>query len=222
MQPSISLPYAKLDDQPADTKRSQPRSSMFLAAVIRSGTEQAPVKVRNMSPNGAMVDTPLAPTRGTSVDLMRGPLIARATVMWSSGNRVGLRFASEVSVKEWLAPPTAVHQQRVDEIVALVKAGGLPQTNSASANVAASREGRTQEQLVDDLAATMRLLGDLEDDLASSDETLTRHGMKLQNLDIAMQMLRAVSVELMPGSNERVSLAKLEDLRVTCAKALGR
>lgn len=174
-----------------------------------------------MSANGAMVDTPLAPTRGTSVDLMRGPLIARGTVIWSSGNRVGLRFPSEVSVKEWLAPPTSVHQQRVDEIVALVKAGGLPQADRASAGHAASREARTHEQLVDDLAATMRLLSNLEDDLASCDETLARHEMKIQNLDIAMQMLRAVAAELMPGSNERVSLAKLENLRVTCAKALG-
>lgn len=222
METVIPRPYAELDDQPAGNKRIQPRSSMFLVAVMRSGTEQAPVKVRNMSPNGAMVDTPFAPSRGTSVDLMRGPFIARGTVMWSSGNRVGLRFSSEVSVKEWLAPPTAVHQQRVDDIVALVKAGGLPQLESASADHAASREVRTHEQLVDDLAATMRLLGDLEDDLASCDETLARHGMKLQNLDIAMQMLRAVAAELMPSSKERVSLAKIEDLRVTCAKALGR
>lgn len=207
--------------QPAGDKRSQPRSSMFVAAVMRSGMEQAPVKVRNMSPNGAMVDTPLAPARGTSVDLTRGPLIARGTVIWSSGNRVGLRFSSEISVKEWMAPTTAVHQQRVDEMVALVKAGGLPPGDPAFAGRAASREARTHEQLVDDLAATMRLLSDLEDDLASCDETLARHGMKLQNLDIAMQMLRAVSAELMPGSNERVSLARLEDLRVTCAKALG-
>ena len=189
---------------------------------MRAGTEQAPVKVRNMSASGAMVDTPLAPTRGTSVDLMRGPLVARGTVIWSSGNRVGLRFSSEVSVKDWLAPPTAVHQQRVDEIVALVKAGGLPPGDPASLDRTAARDARTHEQLVDDLAATMRLLSDLEDDLAACDETLARHGVKLQNLDIAMQMLRAVSAELIPDSTERVSLSKLEDLRVTCAKALGR
>ena len=222
MQTAISLPDSELDDQPVGDKRMQPRSSMFLAAVMRAGMEQAPVKVRNMSPNGAMVDTSLAPTRGTSVDLMRGPLIARGTVIWSSGNRVGLRFSSDVSVKEWLAPPTAVHQQRVDEIVALVKAGGLPQGDPASADRAASQEARKHEQLVDDLAATMRLLSDLEVDLASCDETLARHAMKLQNLDIAMQMLQAVAAELTPGSDERVSLAKLGDLRVTCAKALGR
>lgn len=50
---------------------------MFLAAVLRAGTEQTPVKVRNMSPNGAMVGAPVMPISGTNVDLMRGPLVAR-------------------------------------------------------------------------------------------------------------------------------------------------
>jgi hypothetical protein len=202
---------------PPTDKRGQARSSMFLAAVLRAGREQAPVKVRNMSPNGAMIETPLSPTEGTSVDLMRGRLVARGTVIWSSGKRCGLRFSSEVLVKEWLAAPTAVHQQRVDEMVALVKAGGVPDAPSLAVH-----QARSNEQLVDDLRAVIRLMQDLEDDLASTDETLARHGVKLQSLDIAMQMLRAVSAELTPGSGEQVSLAKLEDLRVTCAKALGQ
>ena len=38
----------------------------------------------------------------------------------------------------------------------------------------------------------MRLIEDLEEDLSSSADTLARHGVKLQNLDIAMQMVRAI------------------------------
>jgi hypothetical protein len=103
-------------------------------------------------------------------------------------------------------------------MVALVKAGGIPETPSLAVH-----QPRSQEQLVDDLGAVIRLMQDLEDDLATCDETVARHGLKLQNLDIAMQMLRAVSAELTPGSSdERVSLARLADLRVACAKALGQ
>jgi hypothetical protein len=86
-------------------------------------------------------------------------------------------------------------------MVALVKAGGVPDAPSLAVH-----QARSNEQLVDDLRAVIRLMQDL----------------KLQSLDIAMQMLRAVSAELTPGSGEQVSLAKLEDLRVTCAKALGQ
>ena len=61
---------------------------------------------------------------------------------------------------------------------------------------------------------------DLEDDLASSDETLGRHGTKLQNLDIAMQMVRAVSGELTSGDGRQpLDIARLKDLRVTCSQA---
>lgn len=202
--------------------RAQLRSSMFLAAVMRAGSEQAPVKVRNMSPNGAMVETPLIPVRGANVELLRGHLVARGTVIWSSTTRCGLRFSSEVSVKDWLAAPTAVHQQRVDEMVALVKAGANSQPACVAAYQDAAVEARSHEQLVDDLGTVVRLMQDLEADLASSIETLERHGMKLQNLDIAMQMLRAVSSEISPeSSKEPVSLAKLADLRVASAKALG-
>lgn len=203
---------------PAVDARSGSRSSMFLAAVMRAGTEQAPVKVRNMSPYGAMVETPLMPRAGSTVELIRGALVARGTVIWSTAARCGLRFSSEVSVKDWLAAPTKVQQQRVDEFVALVKAGA---TDLGRDDIA-PHQARSHDQLVDDLGAVVRLMQDLEDDLASCDETLARHATKLQNLDIAMQMLRAVAGELSTGANDGPSsMARLKDLRVACEQALG-
>ncbi len=183
---------------PSADGRGQPRWSLFLAAVLRSGTEQAPVKVRNMSPNGALIETSVTPSQGAKVDLLRGALIARGTVMWALANRCGLHFSSEVSVKDWLAAPTKVEQQRVDGIVALVKAGGA----DLGREVTEEREPQSHEQLVKDLGVVVTLMQDLEDDLAASDETLERHAMKLQNLDIAMQMLRAVAVELTPHGSD--------------------
>jgi hypothetical protein len=109
----FSRPMGTLEDEPE--ARAQQRSSMFLAAVLRAGTEQAEVRVRNMSPHGAMVETHLTPPPGTRVDLLRGRLVGPGTVIWSSANRCGLRFNSEVSVQDWLAPPSKVQQQRVDE-----------------------------------------------------------------------------------------------------------
>ncbi len=197
--------------------RTQPRSSMFLAAVLRAGTEQAPVKVRNMSPNGAMIETSVTPVTGSQVELIRGALIARGSVIWTSANKCGVRFSSEVSVKDWLAAPDKSQQQRVDDIVALVKAGGADPRGDERPTQAP----RSHEQLIDDLGEVVKLMQDLENDLAESDATLERHGVKLQNLDIAMQMLRAVAGELGPdGSDRPVSMARLEDLRLACAQAL--
>lgn len=61
---------------------------------------------------------------------------------------------------------------------------------------------------------------DLENDLSSSAETVARHAMKLQNLDIAMQMLRAVADEMRSGGVPPLSDARLKDLRVSCAQAV--
>jgi len=202
--------------------RRQQRSSMFVSAVLAAGSEQAAVKVRNMSANGAMIESPLIPPPGTDVLLIRGALAAQGTIMWSSNDRCGVQFASALSVKEWLAPPARTGQQRVDELVALAKAGMLPASGVATGDSDQSRRPRSQEQLVEDLGAVARLLQDLEDDLASSDETLARHGIKLQNLDIAMQMVRAIAQELRSADKgPPASLARLEDLRVACAQALG-
>lgn len=190
---------------------------MFLAAVLRAGTSQTPAKVRNMSSSGAMIELAAAPSPGKTVELMRGTLIARGSVVWSSPSRCGIRFSSEVLVEDWLAAPTKVQQRRVDEIVSLVKAGGADPVPIDGGPT----EARTTEELVDDIGAVIRLMQDLEDDLAASAKTLERHGMKLQHLDIAMQMLRAVACELTPdGGDEQCSLAKLKDLRVACAQAL--
>ena len=150
---------------------------------------------------------------------MRGSLIAKGVVVWTSPKRCGLRLASAVSVQEWLAAPAKVEQQRVDNIIALVRSGAvLP---SADLDAANSADPRTEAQLVDDLGAVVRLMASLEDELASSEETLARHGMKLQHLDIAMQMLRAVAKELAPAGSGGATGARLEDLRVSCAQALG-
>ena len=166
-----------------------------------------------------MIETPLMLAVGAEVHLIRGELRAQGEVVWFSGKRCGLKFVSEISVSDWLAPPSNVAQQRVDQVVALVKAGHAPGVGGLPSPDPASR--RSQDQLVEDLGAVRRLMQDLEDDLASSPDTLGRHGRKLQNLDIAMQMLSAIAKELKPeAGNQHPSMAKLEDLRVVCEQAL--
>ena len=81
---------------------------------------------------------------------------------------------------------------------------------------------RSHEQLVDDLSAVILLMQSLEDELVTCQETLIRHGTKLQNLDIAMQMVRAIAHVLQSDlGSQSQTLARLEDLRFACAQALG-
>lgn len=175
--------------------RRQPRSSMFLACVMLAGPGSAPAKIRNLSPNGALIETPVVPPVGTIVDLIRGSLSARGEVMWQSENRCGVRFSSQVSVSDWLKTPAASQQSRVDELVALVKTGPLPDANSRSDDLRPTKP-RSREKLIDDLAAAISLIRVLDQELGSSHETLVRHAGVLQNLDIAVQMLGTIAAEL--------------------------
>ena len=213
----MSVPQEASDPSYANA-RSQLRSSLFLAAMLRSGTEISPVRVRNMSVNGAMIEAPAAPPTGTTVDLLRGPLAARGTVVWSSASGFGVRFSSLVTVKEWLAaPPTGARQQQVDDLVALVNAGGADLLGDDDDAI----EHRSKEHLGDDLSFVVRLMQALEDDLSHSPETLERHATALQNLDMAMQMVRAVAGALTSKTgDERSRTTKLGHLRTACKQAL--
>ena len=86
---------------PADQRRA-PRASMFIACTLHAGGELAPVRIRNMSPDGALVETPLLPPPGSRVRLVRETLVAEGIVAWTSDKKLGLRFSSAVSVPVWM------------------------------------------------------------------------------------------------------------------------
>lgn len=108
-----------------------------------------------------------------------------------------------------------MEQNRVDSIIASVKTGTI------DASLERISQTVPHVEIHDDLAAVVRLMQDLEDDLASSPDTLERPAKKLQNLDIAVQMLRAIAGELTPDTTGATGgIARLDDLRVVCAQAL--
>jgi len=199
---------------------------MFIAATLYWDQHRNPVKVRNMSLTGALVESPVIPPAGARVHLIRGSYSAEGRVVWTDKNRCGLHLATQVNVRDWLAPPTNGEQQRVDQIVALVKAGAVP-LPTGSLNARPERPdlpaSLSTDQLTHDLGLVSQLIEDLGDDLASEPDTLMNHATKLQNLDIAMQMLGAICSELSASdSGDGSRMARIEDLRTSCDQALGK
>jgi hypothetical protein len=157
------------------------------------------------------------------VQLVRGGLIVHGLVAWSDDRRCGLKFSGRVDVQQWRAAPANLEQQRVDEVVRLVKAGTVP---LPVGSLAQSREGietpGSTEQLSKDLQRASDLLDNLGGLLASDADVVLRHGQSLQDLDIAMQVIAAVAGMVEGNADPRDGGAKLEALRRSADQALQR
>lgn len=199
--------------------RAEPRTNLFLGAVIRSAGLSLPVKVRNMSVSGALVEGADLPDEGAEVKLVRGSLALCATIAWSANGRCGLRFSTLACVRDWLAPPTNPLQQRVDEAVRVLKLGAVP-IPKRPASQGGAQSGSEFAHFSEDLRRAMRLVKDLCHALSSDDEVVIRHAEKLQNMDIVQQTVAAVAEALAGAMDESVAATRFVSLRASCAAAL--
>lgn len=195
------------------------RASLYLAAALYCDGASSPIKIRNISSTGALVegDTPAV---GTLVQLVRGGLIVHALVAWSDGGRCGLKFSGRIDVQQWRSAPGHLEQQRVDEVVRLIKAGAVPLPIPPLSYSSDSEVRGLSGGLAQDLGRVSDLLEALGSVLASDPDVVTKHGTALQNLDIAMQVISAVEEIILPHGDPESETAKLSALRRSADQAL--
>ncbi len=182
-------------------KRQTERAKLFLAATLHAGNGMRKVTVRNMSIGGALVEMHEPPPVGTAVELGRGHLRASGTVVWVRGSECGLHFDMALPLQDWLPRASYDGQKRVDATIAKVRAGApLPEhrTDPAPAAQDATRSVLIV-RLTEELGYVARLLESLGDELADDRTVTARHGARLQDLDIAIQILGHVGAVLNCG-----------------------
>lgn len=105
---------------PFAAERASPRTNFFLMATIVIGVIIRPVRIRNLSLNGALIEMGGLPAAGTALTLRRGSLAVDAVLMWADEHRGGISFAAPIALDDWL--PSGIRasrgQARVDRIVA--------------------------------------------------------------------------------------------------------
>ena len=201
--------------------RAAARASLYLAAALYCDGTSSPVKIRNISTTGALLEGATIPAEGSLVQLVRGGLIVHGLVAWASDCRCGLKFSGSVDVQQWRASPSNSEQQRVDEIVRLVKAGAVPLPVPPLSQIAEPAQVReTSADLSADLRRASKLLEVLGGVLASDPELVMQHGTALQNLDIAMQVISAVEAIIAGDSDLEIDATKLPGLRRSADQAL--
>lgn len=104
--------------------RAELRSNVFLAAKLCAASRSFPVRVRNVSAWGALVDGTDLPPVGIVVHLRRGDLSVEGDIAWSRANERGLRFSAAVKPDEWTKRVGHAGQQRVDRIMQAIRSSG--------------------------------------------------------------------------------------------------
>jgi hypothetical protein len=205
------------------------RTNLMLAATIEAGGRTAPVRIRNLSDTGALVEAGWVPEKGAALMLKRGELEITATVAWSGGGRCGLRFDQSVPVGEWTGgKPRPLEctglrdQRRVDAIQAEARThpdASPPAASAAGQESASIALEQLDSRLAVELAYVQRLLESMGDDLVSEPVVVRHHARALQSIDIASQILghlaaimvaddRAAAVEQIGMSDLRARLKR--------------
>lgn len=197
-----------------------PRKNLMLAATIEADTVTAPVRIRNMSETGAMIDGPALPEVGSQIILRRLGLSIPARVIWSKEGRCGLALAGSVQVDEWVAGVPqpkkngSLGQLRVDSIQAAIRSGASLPSEPATPPPQARGSIPVDSMISEELMRLRQTLDEIGNTLADDPDILVRHEKTLQNLDIASAIVEALTA-VIAAENREEAIAKISmhDLR---------
>jgi hypothetical protein len=164
--------------------RLDSRSNIFvMAALYAGGRPVTPVRVRNLSRMGALIEAAELPKAGTPVRLSRSTLSASGTVIWVNGGRGGLQFAAPVAVGEWLPQgKRGIGQQFVDELFHQKR---LRTTGAEQAETAPEGDLGLAGELLE-LRLSLERAGEV---LALDNAVAARHMLTIQAIDCVSQAL---------------------------------
>lgn len=114
--------------------RSDPRSNVFLVATISAGSASNPVKVRNLSVHGALLEGAALPPVGSATCLRRGGLVVEGVVAWRDEAHCGLYFKNSIDVAAWVKRVGSEGQQKVDAAMADIRRGSAGRTTALFPN----------------------------------------------------------------------------------------
>jgi hypothetical protein len=101
--------------------RTEGRANVFLTAVLDTAAASVPVRIRNISRQGALIEGTKLPRIGERIRLLRGSLVAPGTLAWEGQGHAGVNFDRQIDVDSWVRRIGHAGQQQVDGIVAAIR-----------------------------------------------------------------------------------------------------
>lgn len=202
---------AKID--PAEG-RADPRMNLFLSATVEVDGRSLAVRIRNLSVRGAMIESHGLPREGSDIVIERTGMKVGGTLRWASGPRAGVQFDRTINLATW-SPSLALsarNQADVDGAVAAVRAGLAP-VEPAERSKRAPNDAQLRGRISEEMSRVARMLEAASDALAGDPAVIARHLERLQEFDMAAQMLIELAA-LLAAEDPAVALGevKLSDL----------
>ena len=182
--------------EPPAESRAEVRSNIFVVAVVYSEAGSVPVRIRNMSRSGALIEGAALPPAKARIRLSRGSLRVFGHIAWNRDGRAGISFETPVAVPDWF-PRTnrAFGQHHIDEYVYSIKSGIVGTTAAGATASASAGSGSLADRLLKVRASLQEASEELVADLHLSE----RHLNVVQLVDAAAQELHALATLLASG-----------------------
>src|SRR3990170_3640043 len=104
-----------MDESSMNHNRQSRRSNVLLAASIEASGASHPVKLRNLSTEGALIEGEDLPVEGSEVVFRRNELSVNSRVAWVHGKQAGVAFRRPIAQEDVLRNiPKPRHRVPVD------------------------------------------------------------------------------------------------------------
>ena len=167
-----------------DSRRAE-RTNLFLIATLYHGGDIVPVRLRNLSHQGALIEAAKLPSVGTLVTLRRGGLEVKGRVVRVGDNKIGVEFFSPTFVQSWLPVKGSPVQRSVDQLAAAI---GLSDPNTELAALPKKSPIMSGLEISAELHALKSELTTFGDDLAQDCIFVATHP-EVQFLDDAVKRI---------------------------------
>lgn len=166
---------------PPDSRVSS-RSNVYLMALLSAEGRSWPVRVRNISTGGALLEGSSLPGSNLQARLIRGSLSADGLIVWQQERFCGIRFNSDVEVGEWIQRAGPVGQQRIDEVIAEFRQGNPGDPRRAPRSSPSPREN------LDDVAHELERIAER---IAGLPGMSTELAEEVVRIEVAAQRIRS-------------------------------
>ncbi|MDX3909678.1 MAG: PilZ domain-containing protein [Sphingobium sp.] len=220
MSHEASQGYPSLHEGSGETRQGRSsRTNLLLSGTIEAPGIKAPVRIRNLSETGALLEGAALPAVGDPLVLRRLQMEMAARVVWSENGRCGISFDGTISVAgwregNWIAPVVSSDQARADSIQAAARAGTLAESDAEKQARDRVTRRALDRRIAAELVAIRDMLENMGSQLSEVPAVVEGHPTTLQNFDLACQTLAHLAT-LLRAEDARAALGTvgMQDLR---------